>query len=245
MIDLKDKRIMVTGASSGIGRCSARVLSHFGATILLIARNEENLRRTKEQLAGDDHLVYSCDLSDASSIEPLFGRIHSDVGAIDGLVHCAGVGPSRPLKNTTTEFIQQVLDINFLAFAELVRVFSLKKYHNDRSSIVGVSSIESTIGLPANEAYCGSKGALDSFINCATKELYAKNIRVNSVQPGWVKTELAEKYLLEISGGSEESLSKLQKAVMPEEVAYVIAFLMSDLSSGINGTHIPVMGKQW
>lgn len=242
---LKGKRILVTGASSGIGRATAIALADINASVVLIARNEEQLNTTKSQLNGTEHFCYSCDLSNTSNIEPLLKKILNDVGVLDGFVHCAGIGPSRPLKNTTTDFLQEVLNINFFAFAEIVRIFSLKKYHNTPASIVGVSSIESTIGLPANEAYCASKGSMDSFINCVAKELYSKNIRINTVQPGWVKTKLAEEYLREISGGSEESLQKIERAVLPEEVANVIVFLMSELSSGINGSHIPIMGKQW
>ncbi len=242
---LEEKTILVTGGSSGIGRATAKALSSYGAKIIAVARNKDRLDETMLQLDGSGHCYYSCDISSIGNIEPLFKQIIAEIGTFDGIAHCAGIGPSRPLKNTTVDFIQEVLDINFLAFAEMIRIFSLKKFHNSPSSVVGVSSIESKIGLPANEAYCASKGAMDSFINCAAKELYAKDIRVNTVLPGWVKTEMAEQYLSEISGGSEESMEKIEKAVSPEEVANVIAFLMSDLSSGVNGAHIPIMGKQW
>lgn len=243
VMQMTGKKYIVTGASSGIGRETCRYLAKLGATVILIARNEVQLKECMKELEGEGHKYYCFDLSDIESIESLFMRIVEENGKLDGLVYSAGVGWSRPLKNTTSGFIQQIFKINLFAFIELLRLFSLKKYNVGSGSVVGVSAIIGKFGKEAVTAYCASKSGMDSIVKAAAKELIKKNIRVNSVQPGWVKTHILDEYLKEVNGESDEAMQNISNALEPLEVAHVIAYLLSDAASGINGAAIPITGN--
>lgn len=244
LFNLTGKSYIVTGASSGIGKETCKCLTKLGATVYMIARNEERLKDVLISLSGDNNKYYVYDLNDVDGIEDLIKQIVFENGKLDGLVHSAGVGFSRPLKNSKYDFVQDILRVNFNSFVELTRVISLKKYNNGFGSIVGISSISSINGSKALSAYSASKSAMDSFVRVAAKELIEKNIRVNTVQPCWVKTDMMQEYIEDVAGNSEEALNKTEYAIEPDEVANVIAFLLSNASSGINGTSIPIMGKQ-
>lgn len=239
---LDNKQYIVTGASSGIGRETCKYLARLGAKVILIARNEVRLRECLEELEGEGHKSYVFDLSNIGEIEGLIKRIVQENGKLDGFVHSAGVGWSRPLKNTTNVFIQEMFNINLFAFVELLRLFSLKKFNTGSGVVVGVSSVMGTVGNVAVSAYCASKGGMDSIVRAAAKELIEKNIRVNSVQPSWVKTQIMDRYLSEVGGNSDKAIQFTSNAIEPAQVASVITFLLSDAASGINGASIPITG---
>lgn len=243
ILNLTGRKYIVTGASSGIGRVTCKYLANLGAVIILVARNEVRLKECIGELEGKGHKYYSSDLSKVEDIEALVKKIVEENGKLDGFVHSAGVGWSRPLKNTTSAFMQEVFNINLFAFVELLRCFSLKKYNSGSGSVVGVSSIVGTIGKEAITAYCASKSGMDSVVRVAAKELAGKNIRVNSVLPSWVKTQIMADYLEEVGGNSDNAMKFTANAIEPEEVASVIAFLLSDAASGINGASIPITGN--
>ncbi len=242
VLDLTGKKYIVTGASSGIGRETCKYLAELGAVVFLVARNELRLKECAEQLKGEGHKYYIFDLSDVENIESLVKRIVDENGKLDGVVHSAGKAVILPLKNTKYKVAMDHMNINLLAFLELVRVFSLKKYNTGAGSIVGLSSISTDVAWLGLSAYSMSKGGLAPFIKVAAKELLVKNIRINCVQPGWVKTEMMDHYLQD-TNDSSKALARTANAIEPIEVASVIAFLLSDMSSGINGAVIPIMGR--
>lgn len=243
VMELTGKKYIVTGASSGIGKETCKYLAKLGATVILVARNEMRLKECVEELEGKGHKYYCFDLSKVGDIENLIKKIVMENGKLDGFVHSAGIGPTRPLKNTTSSFMQEVFEINLFSFVELLRLFSLKKYNNGGGSVVGVSSATGMIGPVGVEAYCASKDGMDSIVKIVAKELTEKNIRVNNVRPSWVKTQIMDDYLEEVTGGNDEALQNISDAIEPIEVAGVIAYLLSDAASGINGACIPITGS--
>ena len=244
-MDLTGKKILITGASSGIGKATAIQLSKLGAKIVLIARNEEKLRDAFSQLKGDGHAYYSFDLKNISEVESLIKRIITDFGAINGCVHCAGIAPMRPISMTKYDFIHDVMQINFYSFVELVRCLSKKGNYIEGGSFIAMSSAASRIGDKSKVAYCASKAALDSSIRCMAKELAVKKIRVNSVMPGWVATEMYTDYIAE-HGTSEDAGKILARQYMgvtePIEIANAVAYLLSDMSKTITGTSLVIDG---
>ena len=125
-MNLTDKRILVTGASSGIGRETSILLSKLGAHVIMIARRLPQLEETFTNLEGTDHKYYSYDLSDTNGIDEYIQKVISENGKLDGFVHSAGVGSSRPLKMLKPDYVDEVMRINFYSFIEIVRCITKK-----------------------------------------------------------------------------------------------------------------------
>lgn len=244
-MDLTGKRILVTGASSGIGQEVAIHLSKLGATVALVSRNSENLRKTLEQMEGVGHLVFPFDLTDVDGIEGLMKKIVSEFGSLNGLAHCAGIGPMRLLKMSNYTFLNNVMKLNFYAFIELIRIMSKKKHYVEGASIVAISSVKSKQGDKSDIAYSASKGALDSAIRPLAKELAIKKIRINTVVPGFIRTSMYSQYV-ETIGDSEIDNHITSRQYLgigePIDVANAIAYLLSNASKFITGTDMVVDG---
>lgn len=244
-LDLTGKTILITGASSGIGRTTAIHLSKLGARVILVSRSEDKLRETISCMEGERHSIYPFDLKEIDQIEELINKIVNQQGKLNGLVHCAGIADMRPLQMTKYSFVHDMLLINFYAFIELVRVIAKKGNCTDNASLIAISSIRSIKGEKSLIAYCASKGALDSAIRAMAKELAAKNIRVNSVVPGFIKTSLVNSYV-ESAGNEEFNKNVLASQYLglgdTSDVANAIAFLLSDASKFVTGTGLIVDG---
>lgn len=239
------KNIIVTGASSGIGRGTAIFLSELGARIILIARNKEKLEETISQLHNGDHKIYPFDLKETEKIEGLVKDVVKENGKVDGFVHCAGIATMRPLSLTKTNFLHDMMLINFYSYVELIRCISKKGNCSEGASFVGMSSVASIDGIKSKVAYCSSKAAMDSATRCLAKELASKNIRVNNVVAGFIKTEMFDDYL-ETAGNEavENNIYANQYLGMGEikDATNAIAFLLSDASKFITGTGFVVDG---
>jgi len=244
-MDLSGKLILITGASSGIGRASAVQLSRLGGRVVLVARSKEKLNETLDMMEGEGHGVYPFDLTQIDKIEELIKQIAQEKGALNGLVHCAGIAPLRPLGLTKGDFLHDVMLINFYSFVELVRCVSKKRNYAVGASLIGLSSVASKMGDKSKIAYSASKAALDSAIKCMAKELAEKTIRVNTVMPGWVKTEMYTDYMAE-HGNEPDAEKILARQYMgiaeAEEIANAIAYLLCDSSKTITGSSFLVDG---
>lgn len=244
-MDLTGKRILVTGASSGIGRATAIQLSKLGAKVVMIARREDKLKETLNLLVGRGHGYYTFDLTNIDGIEELIKTIVSDFGMFNGFVHSAGIGKPRPVAMLKYENILEIMNINFYAFVEIVRCITKKKSFAQCGSIVGISSISSIKGYKSKVAYNASKASMDSAIRCMALELADKRIRVNSVMPGWVATGMYSSYVsrTEISAEQNENINRQFLGITePHEIANVVAFLLSDATNTITGTSLLIDG---
>ena len=246
LIDLTDKRIIIAGASSGIGRQTAVTLSEVGAKLILIARREDKLRETLDMLEGSGHGIIPADLSETDAIEGLFKRIKEEYGAVDGLVYCAGVNSSVPLQLLKPESLKNTFEINFFAFVETVRQLAKRGRFNEGTRIVAVSSNAAIRGDKAHTAYSASKAAMNAAVRCMAKELAPKGIYINAVAPAVTETEIYKQYAQssESAGGSEKALLDRQYLglIQPEDVAETIAYLMSGSARMITGVTLPVDG---
>ena len=240
MIDLTNKKIVVTGASSGIGRAVCILLSQLGAKVMLTGRKEEELSNTLEQMAGEGHCCFPYDLSDLDNIGSLIGDIvDSDGKKLDGLVHCAGISVRAPIRNLDYAKMDAVMKINFYAFVELVKQYAHK--NSNGGSIVGISSYAAINGAKGQTMYAASKAALDAAVISMSKELYKKQIRINSVRPGFVNTAMYENSKKQL-GNDKLGEDQLLGVGEPEDVANLIAFLLSDASRFITGSNYLING---
>lgn len=244
-MDLSSKNIMVTGASSGIGKGIAILLSKLGANIIMVSRNEARLKETYKQLASGNHSYYLLDLINVNDIGSMMESVCSNGIKLNGLVHSAGISKTLPLQYLKPEEINRIMTVNFYSFIELVKHFCKRKNNDGGGSIVAISSISGKVGARGLTAYCASKGALDSAVKSMALELAPKNIRINSIAPGMIKTQIYDG-LNEIVNNDhfEEDLKRRQILGLgePADIAHAAAFLLSDSARFITGTSMIVDG---
>lgn len=235
-LNLENHHILITGASSGIGRATAILASKLGAKVSLVARREAELQATLSDLVGEGHSHWTYDLANLEGIGALVKEIVAAGGPLDGLVHCAGLGQNRPLVVTEPDFVHKIMTINFSAFVELVRCVAKKKHINDNASIVALSSTASFKGGKSQGAYSASKGAINGLVPPLAKELSARRIRLNAVAFGMIDTAMFG--IFKDIGGQVDELIKAQYLGLgqPEDAAKVLCFLLSDYARLITAT---------
>lgn len=235
------KRIIVTGASSGIGRACATLLGSSGYDVVLVGRNLDELKKTAQSSSCGE--VMSCDLQDSSAIEALVEKILQS-GEVDGFVHAAGVCRACPVSMTNTEFVDSMMRVNCYAFQEIMRSLLLNKALKTNFSAVAISSVSAMRGWMGGAAYCASKGALSSLVKSMALELASRGVRVNAISPSNIRTPMLDSLT---AFKTKEQISELEKRQVlgfgqPEDVAKVVRFLLSADSSFITGADIPVDG---
>lgn len=237
---LKDKIILVTGASSGIGKAIAIESSKMGAKVIISGRNEERLKETLSLLEGDNNEFIIADLSVQEELE----KLYKSLPALDGVVNCAGLTKVAPFPFATRESFEEVLSVNFFAPAELTRLLVKSKKIKKRGSIVFISSVSGVYcSAVASSIYSSSKGAVNGLVKGMALDLAPKGIRVNSVNPGMIDTDI-------FSGSAitEEQLKEdvkrypLGRYGKPEEVAYATIYLLSDAATWTTGSNIVIDG---
>jgi NAD(P)-dependent dehydrogenase (short-subunit alcohol dehydrogenase family) len=240
--DYTDKKVLITGAGTGIGKETAIQLHKAGATLIMLDKDEEALLEVASGLGS--RIVYcAVDLSDITSLSDLFKNVIADSGPFDGFVHCVGVRSRRPLNLIKPEEIHQIMNINFAAFIELVRLITRKGNFNSGLSIVGISSIASLRGGAGVTLYAASKAAMDAAVRCLAKELAPKNIRLNTVMPAQIDTP-AFRQLIKMNDNADDPTLARQYLGLgdPLDVSNAIMFLLSPASRFISGSAIPVDG---
>lgn len=237
---LTGKTILVTGASSGIGRQTAIECAAMGAKVMLIARNEEKLNSVLKELAGEGHQVMRCDLLNAEQTTALVNSI----AAIDGVVHCAGLVKPFPVSFLSREKIDETLHSNFYTVVELTTALFKAKKINKQAAFVFLSSISGQHPHKGGSMYAASKAAVEAFCKTVALEYAAKGIRANCVSPAMVKTPMFDDAVSGMSTQSmEEHVAKYPLGVgYPEDVARAVVFLLSPASRWITGTNLVMDG---
>ena len=245
IFNLNNKNIIITGASSGIGRQCAVAFSEAGANVILIARNKERLKETFDKLKKGNHLFISQDITQYDKLEDIVKSAVKEVGEIHGFVHSAGIDMTLPLSAMQSSDYEKIFAINVISGLELAKVISKKKYIDKNSaSFIFIASIMGVIGNAALTGYSASKGAIISAIKSLAIELAHKNIRVNCISPGQIETEMAVRFFKVISKESKEEIIKMHPLGLgkPEDVANACIFLLSGASRWITGTNLIVDG---
>ncbi|HET9532329.1 MAG TPA: glucose 1-dehydrogenase [Blastocatellia bacterium] len=243
---MKNKKIIITGASSGIGRAAAELFLREGARVALVARSREALARVAELAVGTGAFIIAADLSREDQSEDAVAQAVEALGGLDVLVNAAGIIRSGRIEDTSLEMWDEMMNINLRSVFHLMKL-AAPHLERTRGNIVNVSSVTGLRSFPGVVAYCVSKAGLDQLTRCAALELAPKGIRVNAVNPGVVVTRLHR------SGGmSEEAYAAflehsktthpLGRVGSPEEVAEAIRFLASDQAAWITGVTVSVDG---
>lgn len=242
---LDGKKIIVTGAASGIGRETVKLLHELGAKCVMADMNEEGLAETNE-LIGRSGICCACDLTQFEAIQSVFEKARVEIGKLHGVVHCAGVPSVVPLRGLTDEAYEMVQKINTQAGLNLAKCFSRRGVYaeNDMCSIVFISSVYGLVGSASNVAYATSKAAVIGMTKALAMEFVPKGIRVNCVAPGFVKTPLGDKYSSFLDEEYAERIGSMHPLGWgePRDIACAIAFLLSDAAKWITGTVLNVDG---
>lgn len=237
--DFTGKKIVIAGATSGMGKASAVKLSQQGAEVCLIGRSQEKLNEVKKELSSDNCRCFVKDFSEVGGFQEIFDDVIADGKKIDGLVYCAGIAKILPVSMLSKKNMDESMTVNLYSFAEMVSILSKKKYH-DKASVVGISSISTQYPQKCQGIYVATKCAMNGMVTSMAMELAEKGIRINTVLPSSTKTKMYDEA---VEGKSDEEIQQIERKQVlgllnPEDVADVIMFLLSDASKMITGRSI-------
>lgn len=242
MISLSNKKILITGASSGIGRATAILFSNLGAELIITGRNKENLLDTYDKLnQSSQHQMICADLSSISDIKKLITQIPS----LDGFVHCCGKVLPIPVKFIKEEQLHDVMNVNYFSAVNVVSELLKQKKLNNSGSIVFISSVSTLHAYFGGAPYISSKAALEGYSKTLALELVPKKIRVNVLQPALVKTAIFDS-TIDAAIDNEEMKKLISRYPLgvgePEDIANALAYFISDVSKWVTGSCLKMDG---
>lgn len=237
---LAGKTILITGASSGIGKATAIECSKLGAKVIITGRNRLRLEETFSSMSGNAHLLIEADLQYPSDIDMLIDSLPM----LDGVVNNAGMTKTIPMAFISEEILLDVLRINTISPILITQKLLKRRKLAKSASIVFTSSISgNSVGVLGNTIYSTTKAAVNGFVKNAALELAPKNIRVNTVCPGMIDTGiLSSGIITEEQLDEERKKYPLKRFGKPEEIAYAIIYLLSDASSFVTGSNLFIDG---
>ncbi len=244
---LQNKNIIITGASSGIGRQCAITCSNMGANVFLVARNIERLNETISQLqVSSKYIPFIQDVTEFDKIESIIKTIVSDYGRVDGFIHCAGTELTIPTIAMKSHIYQDMYSINVISAFEFAKHISKRKYCSEKGcSIIFISSVMGMVGEIAHLSYCATKGALIAGAKALALELADKKIRVNTISPAQIEDTFMTNRMLD--DFSDEN-KKIKQSMHPlgygqtKDVANACVYLLSEAASWVTGTNLIVDG---
>jgi NAD(P)-dependent dehydrogenase (short-subunit alcohol dehydrogenase family) len=243
-MDMKGAAVLVTGASSGIGRGTAILLSQLNARVIISGRNRERLAKTLDRLEGTGHSMEPFDVDDTDAIPKWIRSIADRTGPLGGVAHCAGVIQVLPIQYQSTAKVEALMRTNLTSAIMLVKGFRARGCAVRGSAAVLVSSMGAFDGAAGLSSYAASKAALIGFSKTAARELVADGLRVNCVAPAIVRAELLDRR------GEEMGMEHVDKLLSqhplgfgePRDVAYAIAFLLAETGRWITGSTLEIDG---
>ena len=243
MIDLTGKTALVTGASRGIGQACARALDAAGAQVLLNSRNEADIAAVAAELENDPKL-FPADLEPAGAGTELAERVVAEMGGVDILVNNAGIAMRRTPDELTEADVDRVFNINVRGLLMLTVGLGDAFVARGGGSVISVSSVAGVVGPLGRVAYSGTKGAVDAMTRALAADWGPKGVRVNSIAPGLIVTDIWQENLDTIEGLREEMEAgiALRRWGQGSDIADTVLWLASDLSSYVTGETIVVDG---
>ena len=244
-MSLVGKQVMISGASSGLGRDAALLLSRLGATILLVGRDRDRLEEASTRLHGEGHQIIIRDLSrDLEELPAWMLSICMNGNTLDGLVHSAGIQVTVPMRALTLAQVEHILATNLSSSIMLAKAFRQKGVAAPSASLVYISSIRALVGEAAMAVYAASKGGLISLAKTLAIEYARQRIRVNCIAPAFVRTPMGEQALQLLAPTQVQAMEDMHPLGFgtPEDVANAVAFLVGDTGRWITGTTLVVDG---
>ncbi len=236
---LQNKTILITGASSGIGRATAIECSRLGAKVILTARNEQRLAETMAALEGNGHIVIVADITKSEDVVALVKQLPQ----IDGFVCNAGITKRKPINFIKEEELHEIFETNTFSAFMLTKAIMKAKKMNKNGSVVFLSSKAAVQNTPGNSMYAASKAAIISFSRACALEYAGSGIRSNAVLPGMVETPLTTKGMLSAEDiERDKQRYMLRRYGKPEEIAWSIIYLLSDASTWITSSCVVIDG---
>jgi NAD(P)-dependent dehydrogenase (short-subunit alcohol dehydrogenase family) len=249
-MDFEEKKVLITGASRGIGRAAAIAFAQRGAQVAIhYHRQRDAAEEARSLLAGSGHLLVQADVSDPAAVEQMVTEALNRLGQIDILINNAGIYVEHPLDGVTYQgwqaVWQETINTNLIGAANVS--YWVARHMIDRRSgrIVNVTSRGAFRGEPTATAYGASKAGLNAFSQSLAQHLAPHNIFVAAVAPGFVETDMARHSLDGPEGESIRRQSPLKRVAFPEEVAYTILFLASDGAEFLTGAIVDVNGASY
>jgi 3-oxoacyl-[acyl-carrier protein] reductase len=241
---LKDKTVLITGASRGIGKATTYVFAENGANLILLARNLAHLEEISHDLGnkfGNTPQIFQCDVANAQQVKEVFAALRTQKTAIDAIVNNAGIMKDAMLTMATEDLMHEIYNINVFGSMFIAQQASKFMVKNRRGSIINLSSIVGTNGNKGQTVYASSKAAIIGFTKSLSKELAPFGIRVNAIAPGFIETDM--------TAGMDSKFYDQNKAMIamgrmgkPEDIAKTALYLASDLSEYVTGQIIGVDG---
>lgn len=237
---MKENAYLITGATSGIGKSISLVLAAKKAKLFLIVRDIKKYN----QIFNDYNncIPILLDLAEVNNIESV---LKSKIDCkLSGVVLAAGIEETFPIKLYSPKKIKSFFDINFFSNFEILRIVTGKKYINNNSSLVIISSVMSELGQPGKTAYCATKAAIIGLVNSLSLELSSRKIRINAVSPGVVKTPMTDKLFSQLDENQIENITNMHPIGIGsvEDVTELILYLISSKSKWITGQNIKIDG---
>lgn len=243
MTATRRKLAIVTGGGSGLGLAIAEKFVQNGIQTIIIGRNKERLDTAKQKLGELGHAI-QCDVTDLSSIPGLVKKIAEQFGQIDILVNNAGANMKKDFIEVTDEDFQQIILTNLTAVFTMSREVVKQMLEKQSGCIINISSMAAQYGIPKVIAYSASKTAIDGVTRAMAVELSPKGIRVNSIAPGFIYSEMTAKALDSDPERKAKVFGRTPMGIMgqPQDIAEAAYFLTSDAAKFITGVVLPVDG---
>lgn len=238
IFSLEGKTILVTGASSGIGKATAIECSKQGANVLLLGRNFERLTQALEECEGTGHSIVQFNLSDIDNIPNLLGMLPD----LDGVVHSAGVNTKDLVKNVNREKIDELFHTNYYAPALITQLLLKNKKFRKNASMVFISSISASYASVSNALYASSKAALNALVRCLAMEIAPRGMRANVIQPGVIETPILQAYAMTDELQDFKKSCPLGHPGEPLDIALGCVYLLSEASKFATGTILTIDG---
>lgn len=243
---LKGRKILITGASSGIGKATAKLAAAMDAVCIINGRDETRLNATLAALEGEGHKAITMPLTPENCQKLVIEAVNL-VGPLNGFVHCAGIEKTMPFRMTELSDLHEIMSVNLDAFWEITRELVKKKNHEpEKLSVVGIASVAGQYGASGKTAYAASKGALISLIKSLASEYAEQKIRFNCICPGYVETPMLNNIKRLYKTEEEFEQAIVGKHVLglgnPKDVANTAVYLLSDASQWVTGSVVNVDG---
>ena len=239
MQKLKDKVAVITGGSSGIGLSAAKLFASEGAKVVIVGRNQDKLAKAKDEINNSAVLSIQADITRLTDIEKMYSKVNKKIGKIDILVANAGVVNSADVISVTEEFFDNIVNINYKGV-----YFTVQKavsFLNRNSSVILISSVHAHMGIPGRSVYASTKAAVSQLARNFAADLSKRDIRINSVSPGFTRTPLLKNLSNEHLGRITDKIA-MKKLATPEQIAQTVLFLASNESDYITGSDFIIDG---